>query len=125
MASADKPSDFTLTSLKISRGVTYFVYAYAMIATVFLLLAFFLQLFGASTVAPFTNFIYTGAARFMQPFRGIFPTHQVSDSSYFDSAMLFAIIMYSIFAAAVHALISYLSLKMFNHSQELEAETKD
>jgi len=91
-----------------------------MIASIFLLFAFFLQLFGASTTASFTNFVYIGAARFMQPFRGIFPTHQVSANSYFDSAMLFAIIMYFVFATAIHSLISYLSLKLFNHSKELQ-----
>lgn len=115
----DKPSDGKLTFLKISRILVYLVYAYALIATIFLVLGFFLLLLGASTNSSFVQFVYRIGAHFLEPFRGIFPTHQLSDSSYFSSAGLFAIIMYGIAAMAVHAFINYLTMKMTLHAAEL------
>ncbi len=115
----DKPSDGKLTFIKIARVMTYLVYAYAMIATVFLVLGFFLLLFGASTSSSFVQFVYHIAARFLEPFRGIFPGQQISDRSYFSAAGLFAIIMYGIAAMALHAFINYLTYKMQMHQAVL------
>lgn len=118
-STTQKPSDSTLVFIKIARGVTYLVYAFSLIACVFLMLAFFLELFGANYATPFVSFIYKGAHGFLNPFREIFPTHQVSATSYFNSSALFAIIIYLLFAVAVHSLISYLSAKMVTHEQVL------
>lgn len=115
-----KPSDSTLVFIKISRGITYVVYAYTLIASSFLALAFVMQLFGANYSTPFVQFVYKAAYEFLQPFRGIFPGHQVSDTSYFNSSALFAIMMYLIFGAALHALINYITAKMVTHQQELD-----
>lgn len=116
----EKPNDAKLMFIKFTRIVSYLVYAYTVVAVVFLTFAFFLLLFGANADTPFVQFIYKGANDFMQPFRGIFPTHQVNETGYLNSAMLFAIIFYLMFAAAVNALISYINLKMVKHENELE-----
>lgn len=114
-----KPSDGKLSFIKIARAVTYLVYAYTIIAIVSLVLGFILLLFGANTGVPFVDFVYRVAAEFLQPFRGIFPPHQISDNGYFSAAALFAIVVYSLLAAATHALIDYVTLKQVNHEKEL------
>lgn len=116
-----KPSDSTLVFIKISRAITYVVYAYTLIASTFLSLAFVMQLFGANYATPFVKFVYNGAYEFLQPFRGIFPGHQVGETSYFNSSALFAIMMYLIIGAALHSLVVYITSKMVVHQQELEA----
>jgi uncharacterized protein YggT (Ycf19 family) len=120
----NKPSDSTLVFIKLSRGITYVVYAYTLIASIFLALAFVMQLFGANYATPFVKFIYEGAYGFLKPFRGIFPGQQVGDTSYFNSSALFAIMMYLIFAAALHSLITYITAKMVQHQQELDSTQK-
>jgi uncharacterized protein YggT (Ycf19 family) len=120
MAKQQQPSDGTLVSIKIFRGVSYVVYAYALIASVFLGLGFVLLLFSANSSVPFVEFVYKVAAEFLQPFRGIFPVHQISETGYFSASALFAIMMYMILATAVQSLISYLTLKMTKHEVELQ-----
>jgi len=119
MAKKQQVSDATLVSIKIFRGISYVVYGYALIASVFLGIGFVLLLFGANSTVPFVQFIYKVAAEFLQPFRGIFPLHKISETSYFSTSALFAIMMYLIFAAALQSLISYLTVKMVKHEQEL------
>jgi uncharacterized protein YggT (Ycf19 family) len=114
-----QPSDATLVSIKIFRGISYAVYAYALVASVFLGIGFVLLLFSANANVPFVEFVYKVAAEFLQPFRGIFPLHQVSETGYFSTSALFAIMMYLVFAAALQSLISYLTVKMVKHEQEL------
>ncbi len=113
-------SDSTLVSIKVFRGISYAVYAYAIVATLFLCVGFVLLLFGANSNVPFTQFVYKVAAEFLQPFRGIFTLHKVSETGYFSTSVLFAIMMYLIFAAALQSLISYLTVKMVAHEKELE-----
>lgn len=114
-----KPSDSKLNLLKFARILVYFVYAYLVIAVSFLITGFFLLLLGASQSASFVDFVYRIAAEFLQPFRGMFPPHQITDNAYFSAAGLFAIIMYGLFAVAVHSLISWLTLKQAQHQEEL------
>ena len=56
----------------------------SLINLVLLTLGFFLRLFGASTDAEFTRWVYRNVDRIMEPFRGIFPSHAVSDVSVLD-----------------------------------------
>ena len=116
---ATKPTDSTISFIKVARALTYLVYGFAILAIVSLSLGFILLLFGANTSVPFVQFVYHIAAEFLAPFRGIFPPHKISDTSYFSSAGLFAIVMYSLFAAAVHSLINYITLKEITHEKEL------
>lgn len=108
----DKPSDSTLIFIKIARGLTYLIYAYLIIAVVTLVFGFTLLLLGANASTPFVNFIYTYSAQFLEPFRGIFPPKQITDTRYFSSAGLFAIIVYGIFALALHSFIDWITYKL-------------
>lgn len=117
----NKPSDATLVFIKISRAISYVAYAYALIASLVLGIGFVLLLFGANSTTPFVQFIYKTGAEFLQPFRGIFPVHQVSETGYFSASALFAITMYLIGAALLQSLISYITAKMVKHEQELAA----
>lgn len=109
---AQKSGDGTLIIIKATRLISYLAYAYAMIASVFLGFGFFLLLFSANYSTPFVQFVYKGASAFLEPFRNIFPAHQVTETGYFSASALFAIIVYLTFAVAVHALISYLNTKI-------------
>jgi uncharacterized protein YggT (Ycf19 family) len=119
MAAQQKPSDTTLVVIKASRVLTYLVYAYAVVATVFLTLGFFLLLFSANPSTPFVEFVSKVASNFLEPFRGIFPLHKISETGYFSGSMLFAIIMYVIAAMVLHALITYITEKIVKHENDL------
>lgn len=115
-----KPNSAKLMIIKLSRGLTYFAYGYAIVASVFLALGTFLLLFSANTESGFVRFVYSGAVNFLEPFKGIFPPKQVSETGYFSTSAVFAIIMYLIAAVALHSLISWLTLKMYEHESKLE-----
>lgn len=124
---AKKPTDTKLNLIKFSRILVYLVYSYLVIAVSFLITGFVLLLLGASQTSSFVDFVYRIAAQFLQPFRGMFPPQQITDTSYFSAAGLFAIIMYGLFAVAIHSLIGYITLKQTQHQNELimaEAEAK-
>lgn len=125
MATINKPSDGKLSFIKVTRALIYLVYFFAVTAIVFLVLGFFLLLFGANSDTAFVRFVYNIAIEFLQPFRGIFPPKQITETSYFSASALFAIIMYSFFAAALHGLISYITLKQANHENELIEAQKE
>ncbi len=120
----NKPTDSKLVFIKFGRGISYLVYAFTIVACIFLALAFFLLLFGANMDTPFVRFIYGGALEFMQPFREIFPVKQFGSNSYFSPGILFAIIIYLLIAAGVNALIVFITNKMYLHQAELEKAVK-
>ena len=113
-------NDTTLTFIKISRAITYIVYGFTMIAIVSLTFGFFLLLFSANPNTSFVQFVYKIANEFLQPFRGIFPSHPIGETGYFSASALFAIIFYLLFAACVSALLSYLNVKMVTHQHDLD-----
>ncbi len=94
---------------KIARALVYVVYAFVTVALVILVLGFFLLLFGASTDAAFTEWVYRSLDRVMAPFRGIFESVPLNGESVLDVSVLFAMIVYSIVGMALHGLISWLS----------------
>ena len=114
---ADAPSHPTestgqetrLWLLRAAKAVIVFIYAFVLINLVMLTLGFFLQLFGASTDAEFTQWVYRSLDRIMEPFRGMFPSQALSDQSVLDVSLLFAMIVYSIVAIALHALVVWLT----------------
>jgi uncharacterized protein YggT (Ycf19 family) len=93
--------------LGVGRAIVWFVYLFALAAIVIATLAFVLQLFGADPSNGFAQWVYRSASRVTAPFRGIFPSH-VNGNSVLDVSLLFAIIMYAIFALLVNALIDYI-----------------
>ena len=100
--------------LNFSRIVVLIFYWFAIIASVFLGLAFVMLLFGANPATPFVKFIYNTAYDFMAPFRGIFPTHTLSSAhdAYFSPSALFAMIMYLLGAYLISSLVTWIESKI-------------
>jgi uncharacterized protein YggT (Ycf19 family) len=98
--------------LRVAKAVVVLVYAFVLINLVLLTLGFFLRLFGASTDAEFTRWVYRNVERIMEPFRGMFPSKALSDQSVLDVSLLFAMIVYSIVGIALHALVEWLTGKI-------------
>jgi uncharacterized protein YggT (Ycf19 family) len=98
--------------LRVARGVVLFIYAVVIVNLVILFLGFILRLFGASTDAAFTRWVYRNVDRIMEPFRGMFPSHPVSGRSVLDVSLLFAMILYMIVGIALHALVTWLAAKI-------------
>jgi uncharacterized protein YggT (Ycf19 family) len=110
---------WVLTAGKILTGV---VYAVILSFVVILTTAFVLQLFGANPTADFANWVYQAADRIMDPFRGIFPTRQISDRAVFNGSLLFAVIVYSALALALHALIAWFAGQLAEPRREQDRE---
>jgi uncharacterized protein YggT (Ycf19 family) len=91
----------------VGRAIVWFVYAFALVAIVIASLAFVLQLFGADPNSGFAQWVYRSASRVTAPFRGIFPSH-ANGNSVLDVSLLFAIIMYALFALLVSAVIDWI-----------------
>jgi uncharacterized protein YggT (Ycf19 family) len=104
--------DTRLWLLRVAKAVVVFVYVFVLIDLVLLALGFFLRLFGASTDADFTRWVYRSVDRIMEPFRGMFPTRALSEESVLDTSLLFAMIVYSILGIALHALVAWLTDKI-------------
>ncbi len=116
----DVQDDGLVTGLRLGKVLVWLVYAFLVVAVVILVLAFFLMLFNASTSAEFTQWVYRSANRVLQPFRGIFPSAELGENgSVIDFAVLFAIIMYGIFAMALSAFVAWLDRKILEHRREL------
>ena len=101
----------------IGRGIVWLVYAFVIVAIIIATLAFFLQLFGANPNADFAAWVYRSAARVTAPFRGIFPSHAITNDAYLDVSLLFAIIMYAIFALVISELVDYLDRRRDRSAQ--------
>lgn len=104
--------DTRLWLLRVAKGVVVVVYAFVLVNLVMLTLGFCLQLFGASTDAAFTRWVYRGVTRIMDPFRGMFPAHELSEQSVLDVSLLFAMIIYTIIGIALHAVVMWLTDKI-------------
>jgi uncharacterized protein YggT (Ycf19 family) len=104
--------DSKLLLLRAAKAVVVFVYAFVLVNLVLLTLGFLLRLFGASTDAEFTRWVYRSVDRIMEPFRGMFPSHTLSDQSVVDVSLLFAMIVYAIVGIALHALVTWLTDKI-------------
>ena len=94
---------------RIARALTYLVYGFVVVALVLLLFGFFLEIFGANPDAPFAEWLYRGLRRVMAPFRGLFEPIRLDGRSVLDVSILFAMVVYSVVALGLHALIEWLS----------------
>ena len=115
MVGANAPIETTSSSqdsaaipviLKVGRVLVYIVYVIALVDVVLLMMSFFLQLFGASTDASFTQWVYRSTERAMEPFRGIFPSHALSDTSVLDAVLFAAMIMPSLRSGSTYVGLS-------------------
>jgi uncharacterized protein YggT (Ycf19 family) len=98
--------------VRAGRGLVYLVYAFVVLCLVILTLGFFLLLFGANPDAPFAEWVYRALDRAMKPFRGIFETIPLNGQSVLDVSVLFAMIVYSMLAMALRALIDWLTYRL-------------
>jgi hypothetical protein len=97
---------------RVSRVLVLFIYGFAIVCTVILAMAFFLELFNANEATPFVRWVFRATDRIMQPFRGIFPAAEGESGSVFDPALLFAMFMYWLLALGMHALIGWIDRKI-------------
>lgn len=109
MAHADADKN---TGLRVARVLVLFVYGFAIVCTVILAMAFFLELFNANASTPFVRWVFRATERIMQPFRGIFPAIEGESGSVFDPALLFAMFIYWLFALGMHALVGWIDRKI-------------
>jgi uncharacterized protein YggT (Ycf19 family) len=97
---------------RVARMLVVFIYGFAIVCTVILAMAFFLELFNANEGTSFVRWVFRATDRIMQPFRGIFPAIEGEGGSVFDPALLFAIFMYWLLAFGMHALIGWIDRKI-------------
>ena len=102
---------------RVARVLTYFVYVWVVINEIILTLGFFLELFGANPDAAFTQWAYRNLERVMAPFRGIFPSIEITTAGgdvkpVFDTSILFAMLVYGILALALRSLIDWLAYRI-------------
>lgn len=97
--------------IKFARAVVWFFYAVIVVQVLLLLTAFVLRLFGASTDAAFTRWVYRSSDRSMEPFRGIFPSTEVGEVSVLDASLLFAAVVYVVVALLLDLALRWLSGK--------------
>jgi uncharacterized protein YggT (Ycf19 family) len=112
MATATKPDETKVWILRVARVIVWVIYLFVLAALILLTLAFFLRLFGANPAAGFTEWVYRSVDRIMEPFRGIFPSHAITDTSVLDFSLLFAMIIYAIFALIAHWLVQVVSERL-------------
>jgi uncharacterized protein YggT (Ycf19 family) len=105
--------------MRIGRGLVWTLYAIVLVIIGLLLTAFFLRLFGASTDAAFTRWVYRSAESAMRPFRGIFPTQDLGDSSVLDVSLIVGAIVYLGVAIAVDALFNRLDRGLRQREAEI------
>jgi len=108
--------------LKAARIVVWIVYAIVLATAIMLTLDFFLRLFGANSDNGFVQWVYRSTDRAMQPFRGIFPTHQLGDSSAaVDFSVMFAAIFYFVVAILIDIALRWLTRRLRREEQETAA----
>ena len=70
-----------------------------------------LKLFGASTTAPFTRWVYETTDPLLTPFSGMFPAPKLTSGFLIEFSALFAIVIYTVIgylaAEIIESLINY------------------
>jgi uncharacterized protein YggT (Ycf19 family) len=94
-------------ALVVCRILVWLVYAFALVATVLLLIAFFLQLTGANPAAPFASWVYRSTNVLLEPFRSLYPTQKITGQSQLNLSIVFAIFMYGLFAVVFDAAVGW------------------
>jgi hypothetical protein len=68
-----------------------------------------LKLFGASTTASFTRWVYETSDQLISPFIGMFPSPRLSGGFIIEFSALFALLVYAFIAYLIIAIIETLS----------------
>ena len=103
----------SMAIVRIARALTYLIYGFVTVVLIILTLGFFLLLFGANPQADFAEWVYRSLNRVMAPFRGIFRPIPLDGRSVLDTSVLFAMIIYGIVAMLLHALITWLTDRLY------------
>jgi uncharacterized protein YggT (Ycf19 family) len=98
--------------LWMGRLVVLVIYVIVFAYAVILAIAFVLRLLGANPDADFAEWIYTAAARIMEPFRGMFPTTEITERSVFDASLLFALLVYLFLGVLLNGAVDWLSRRI-------------
>jgi uncharacterized protein YggT (Ycf19 family) len=117
-------SDTKRWILWVSKLVVLVIYAVLLAYVVIAGMAFVLKLLGANPASDFADWVYRAADSVTEPFRGIFPTHEVSDNSVFDASLLFAVVVYTVLAVVLHAVIDWLSRMIAGVDRAKEREER-
>jgi uncharacterized protein YggT (Ycf19 family) len=105
---SSRVAEAAVVSLWVGRVLVWLVYAFATVAAILLLIAFFLQLTGANPAAPFAAWVYRSSDVLLAPFRSLYPTAKVHDSrSVLNLSIVFAIFMYGLFAVVFAAAVGW------------------
>lgn len=67
-----------------------------------------MMLFGASTSAAFTMWVYENTDSLVSPFVGIFPSPTLAGTFQLDTAAIFAVIVYSVAGLMLSELVNFL-----------------
>ncbi len=108
--------------LWIARFFVLVIYVVLLAYAVIVGIAFVLKLLGANPDADFADWIYDAAGSIIEPFRGIFPTRQLTDRSTFDASLLFALIVYLVLAVLLHGIIDWCARKIAGIDRAEERE---
>lgn len=104
----ERVAETAAATLWVGRILVWLVYAFATIASVLLLIAFFLQLTGANPAAPFAAWVYRSSDVLLQPFRSLYPTERLhTGRSELNLSIVFAIFMYGLFAVLFSAALAH------------------
>ena len=113
------------TGLKISQVIVWLMYAWTTFGVMMLVLRVFLLAAGANLGNGFAVFVMNVSRDYLQPFRGIFPPAQISDTAYFDVSAVFAAIVYLFLGWGFHALVSYVQRKIDENLREQQREYRE
>jgi uncharacterized protein YggT (Ycf19 family) len=104
----DRVTHAALVSLWVGRVLVWVVYAFAVVATALLSIAFVLQLTGANPAAPFASWVYRSSDVLLAPFRSLYPTERLHNAqSELNLSLVFAIFMYGLFAVLFAAAVEW------------------
>jgi membrane-bound metal-dependent hydrolase YbcI (DUF457 family) len=112
--------DVTINLPTLIRAFTEIVLG---LVSVFVGLRFILKLFGASTSAPFVDWVYSTSAPLLTPFEGMFPTPEVANGFVIEFSALFALIIYMLLAYLIQVTVEELSSSVKPRPRESSADT--
>ena len=100
-----------------ARALGYVVYVYLVVTEIVLALGVVLLLLGANPTPAFVQWVYRSLDRAMEPFRGIFTPIELGLTgndveAVLDTSVLFAMLVYGIFAWAVNLGVTWASTRL-------------
>jgi uncharacterized protein YggT (Ycf19 family) len=85
-----------------------------------------LKLMGASTVAPFVQWVYNTSKPLLYPFEGMFPSSQVAGAPFtIEFSALFALFVYVFIGYVLQETIYYVQRINYQHKRKDQKDKKD